>query len=111
MLRSLSACDPPLSIFIKGIGREKFSPKILYKDFFFDKAIHFELAKETASVALAPKFFLFSLPSKSKRTLSIFSWLSDSKFFNFDAIWLFIFLMALKTLLPKNLFSSLSRNS
>ena len=59
-------------IFISGNGNEKLFPKFLNKDFFFDKAEHFELARETARVALAPKFVLLSLPSKSINTLSMF---------------------------------------
>ena len=47
------------------MGKEKVFPKYLNNDFLFDKAEHFELANETARVALAPKFVLFSLPSKS----------------------------------------------
>ena len=42
-------------IFINGIGKEKLFPKFLNKDFLFDKAEHFELAKETGSVAFAPR--------------------------------------------------------
>ena len=72
ILRSLSACAPPLIIFINGIGKEKLFPKFLNRDFLFDNAEHFELARDTASVALAPRFDLLSLPSRSKRTLSIF---------------------------------------
>ena len=45
-------------------------PRYLNNDFLFDKAEHFELASETARVALAPKFFLFSLPSRSNKALS-----------------------------------------
>ena len=54
------------------MGIEKLLPKFLNSDFLFDKAEHFEFARETARIALAPKFFLFSLPSISIRTLSIF---------------------------------------
>ena len=68
-----------------------------------DKAEHFELASETASVALAPKFVLFSLPSKSNKALSIFFWSSDSKPLSLSEILLFIFSTAIFTLLPKNL--------
>ena len=54
------------------MGIEKLLPKFLNNDFLFDIAEHFEFARETARIALAPKFFLFSLPSISNRTLSIF---------------------------------------
>ena len=72
MFKSLSACAPPLIIFISGIGKEKLFPKYLNKTFLLEIAEHLELAKETARVALAPKFVLFSLPSRSNNTLSIF---------------------------------------
>ncbi len=49
------------------MGKEKVFPRYLNNDFLFDKAEHFELANETARVALAPKFVLFSLPSKSNK--------------------------------------------
>ena len=45
---------------------------MLNKEILFAKAEHFEFANETAKVALAPKFILFSVPSKSNKTLSIF---------------------------------------
>ena len=54
------------------MGKEKVFPRYLNNDFLFDKAEHFELDSETAKVALAPKFVLFSLPSKSNKALSIF---------------------------------------
>ena len=72
---------PVFSELLKAISRDgKDSVAILtarenpvpVKDFLFDNAEHFELARETASVALAPKFVLFSLPSKSSNTLSMF---------------------------------------
>ena len=88
------------------MGKEKVLPRYLNNDFLFDKAEHFELASETAKVALAPKFFLFSLPSKSNKALSIFFWSSDSKPLSFSEILLFIFSTAIFTLLPKNLFLS-----
>ena len=74
-------------MFISGIGKEKLFPKFLNKDFLLDKAAHFELANETASVVFAPKFVLFSVPSKSNKTLSIFFWLFASNPFNFDEIF------------------------
>ena len=86
-------------------------PKFLNKDFFFDKAEHFALAKETANVVLAPRFVLFSLPSSSNKVLSIFSCLSGSKFFSLAEILLLIFSTAVLTLFPKNLFWSLSLSS
>ena len=104
IFKSLSACAPPLIIFINGMGKEKVFPRDLNNDFLFDKAEHFELASETARVALAPKFVLFSLPSKSNKALSIFFWSSDSKPFSLSEILLFIFSTAISTLLPKNLF-------
>ena len=72
IFKSLSACAPPLIIFINGIGKEKLFPKFLNKDFLLDKAEHFELASETANIALAPSLVLFSLPSNSNNALSIF---------------------------------------
>ena len=41
------------------MGKEKVLPKYLNNDFLFDKAEHFELASETARVALAPNLFYF----------------------------------------------------
>ena len=61
------------------MGIEKVFPRYLNSDFLFNKAEHFELANETARIALAPKFVLFSLPSKSNKALSIFFWSSESK--------------------------------
>ena len=98
-------------IFKSGIGNEKLFPKYLYKDFFWDSAEHFEFARETASVAFAPKLVLFSLPSKSNKTLSIFFWSFESKSFNFLEILSLIFSTAIFTLFPKNLFLSLSLTS
>ena len=85
------------------MGKEKVLPRYLNNDFLFDKAEHFELASETARVALAPKFVLFSLPSKSNKALSIFFWSSDSKPLSLSEILLFIFSTAKFTLFPKNL--------
>ena len=42
------------------------------KNFKGIKEEHLELASETARIALAPRFVLFSLPSKSNKFLSIF---------------------------------------
>ena len=58
-------------MFIKGLGKEKDFPKFLYSGFLTARDADFELAKDTAKVAFAPRFFLFSLPSKSNKTLSI----------------------------------------
>ena len=93
------------------MGIENLLPKFLNNDFLFDKAEHFEFARETARIALAPKFFLFSLPSISNRTLSIFFWSSDSNPFNLLEIFLLIFSTAIFTLLPKNLSCIWSLNS
>ena len=54
------------------MGKEKVLPRYLNNDFLFDKAEHFELASETARVALAPKLVLFSLPSKSIKLYQFF---------------------------------------
>ena len=86
-------------------------PRYLNNDFLFDKAEHFELASETAKVALAPKFVLLLLPSKSSKALSIFFWSSELKPLSLSEILLFIFSTAILTLLPKNLFLSSSLNS
>ena len=40
-------------------------PKYLYNGILFDIAAAFAAAIETASIALAPNFFLFSVPSNS----------------------------------------------
>ena len=69
-----------ISIFIKGIGREYDLPKFLKSDSLFAIAAHFALANETASIALAPRFILFSLPSNSNKILSIFSILVSVSF-------------------------------
>ena len=64
------------------MGKEKLFPKCLNKAFLLNIAEHFELASETARVALAPRFVLFSLPSKSNKILSVFSCWFKSKFFS-----------------------------
>ena len=46
-------------------------PKFLQSGFAADKAADFEFANDTAKVAFAPRFFLFSLPSKFINILSI----------------------------------------
>ena len=42
------------------MGKEKVFSRYLNKDFLFDKAEHFELASETASVGWLLNFFIFT---------------------------------------------------
>ena len=77
----------------------------------FDIAADFALAKDTANNALAPRFFLFSLASKSNKILSIFDCSSGFNPFRLGEIFSFILETAKLTLFPKNLFLSKSLNS
>ena len=52
------------------MGSEKDFPKFLKRDFLFDNAEHLAFAKDTAKVAFAPKFVLFSVPSSFSKMLS-----------------------------------------
>ena len=60
------ACAPPLIIFIIGTGKERSvsSPKVLYNGIFKAFALACAKANDTAKIAFAPKFFLFSVPSR-----------------------------------------------
>ena len=69
----LSACTPPLRMFIKGTGKvTAFTPpRYLYKLRLLACAAAFATAMETASVAFAPSFALLCVPSISINILSI----------------------------------------
>ena len=88
------------------MGSEKDFPKFLKRDFLFDNAEHLAFAKDTANVAFAPKFVLFSVPSSSNNILSIFDWSFEFIFFNLGEILLLIFFIAILTLFPRNKFLS-----
>ncbi|CSI52633.1 Uncharacterised protein [Vibrio cholerae] len=73
----LSACSPPLMMFIIGRGIENtpgvpFSSAMCsYRGMPFAAAAAFAFARETARIAFAPKFDLFSVPSRSIMIWSI----------------------------------------
>ena len=85
-------------------------PKYLYNGKLSDEAEAFATAIETAKIAFAPKFFLFSVPSRSHIILSInrcWYGLVPTKWWAKVSL---IFFTALYTDLPKYT-SSLSRSS
>jgi len=86
-------------------------PKYLYNGISFSIAVALATAKETANIALAPRFDLFSVPSASIISLSILTWSSDSSPIKRSAIFVLMFSTAFKTPFPRNLFLSPSLSS
>ena len=74
----------------------------LYISFFENFAAAFRLAIETAKIAFAPIFDLFSDPSKFINILSISFWLIELLFTNTLEILLFILFTASKTSVDRN---------
>ena len=109
----LSACCPPLSIFIIGTGmtNSALSDKYSYSGTFSDLAAALQTAIDTPKMALAPSLLLFSVPSSSIILLSIADWSLASIPDNSDAISLFTFSTAVRTPLPRYLALSPSRSS
>ena len=103
ILRPLSACAPPLIIFIKGKGSLKFflTIKFLYKGIFLTFADNFFTAMDTANIVFAPNFVFCFVPSNFIRILSILSWSWMFWFFNFFEINLLTVATGIKTLFPK----------
>ena len=68
-----AACFPPFKIFIMGTGRSlgEIPPKYRYRGSPSASAAALATAMDTASMALAPKLLLLSVPSVSRRILSI----------------------------------------
>jgi len=69
------------------------------------------VARETASVALAPRFLLVGVPSSSISFLSMFAWSRASSPFRIGAILWLTFATAFLTLFPPKRLLSPSRNS
>ena len=110
---SLSACDPPLIMFIIGTGRLIVCslPRKEYNSWPSEEAKHFAKAKLAASVALAPKLDLFSVPSSSNKKSSKEEISSNDFPTSSLEIVSLIFPTAFRTPLPLYLDLSLSRNS
>jgi hypothetical protein len=77
----LSACAPPLMMFIMGTGRAgaRSSASSFHNGVFREAATACALASDTPSSALAPRRPLFSVPSRSTRRLSSAAWSPASK--------------------------------
>ena len=77
----LSACAPPLMMFIIGTGSTASRPPARYfhSGSFFEAATACALASDTPSSALAPRRPLFSVPSRSIRRRSRPAWSAASK--------------------------------
>ena len=103
----LSACSPPLMIFIIGTGIEYWPGVPLrlaicsYKGIPVAIASALATAKETARIAFAPNTSLFSVPSKSIITWSMLAWSAASKPINAGVILSLIAATAFNTPLPK----------
>jgi len=112
MLKLLSECFPPFSIFIIGVGNWlPWSPPIYeYKDVPKELLAAIQHAKETPNMVFAPKLFLLSVPSNLINSSSIFLCSYTLKPINFFAIFL-IFSTGVKTPFPPYLLGSLSRSS
>jgi len=111
--KPLSACFPPFITFIIGTGRtlELIPPRYLYKGMPKDSAAARATAMDTARIALAPSFPLFSVPSRSIIILSISTWSKAlSPTISLDIIS-FMFSTALRVPFPLYLFLSPSLSS
>src|SRR6187402_1247591 len=109
----LSACAPPLMMFIIGTGSEPPPSTIRYcqSACFFDAATACAAAMETPSSALAPRLPLLSVPSRAMSFASRPFWSAASKPAIALAIWLLTLPTALVTPLPSYRFLSPSRSS
>src|SRR5690606_20147244 len=108
----LSACAPPLTMFIIGTGSDTGRPfaRCCHKGMRFAAATACAWASETPSSALAPRRPLFSVPSRSTRRLSSAAW-SPSKPASAWAMVVLTLATALRTPLPPKRTRSPSRSS
>ncbi len=101
----LSACAPPLTMFIIGTGRTGSAPveaaRCCHSGTFFDMAMACALAIETPSSALAPSRPLFSVPSRSIRRWSSPAWSAASSPVTAWAMVVLTFSTAWRTPLPR----------
>ncbi|MNN48535.1 hypothetical protein D3C81_1630170 [compost metagenome] len=101
----LSACAPPLMMFIIGTGSDGVAPVLLarycHSACFFEAAAACAAAIETPSSALAPRRPLFSVPSRSIRRRSRPCWSSASKPASAVAMAPLMLPTALRTPLPR----------
>ena len=113
----LSACSPPLMMFIIGRGIENtpgvpFSSAMCsYKGMPLAAAAALAVARETARIAFAPNLALFSVPSKSIMIWSIAAWSLASLPARAAAIGPFTASTAFSTPLPRKRDLSPSRSS
>src|SRR5216117_1208703 len=100
-------------MFIIGTGSTRASgpPRYRNRDKFSEAAAAQAVARETASVALAPRFVLVGVPSSSISFLSMFAWSRASSPLRIGAIFSFTLATAFLTLLPPKRLLSPSRNS
>ena len=96
----LSAWAPPFTTFIIGIGSLVPFPSVWNNGLPFVRAFALATAKLTDKIAFAPRFVLYSVPSKSSMIWSISFWRETSFPISFGAIILFTFSQAVKTPLP-----------
>ena len=101
----LSACAPPLMMFIIGTGSATSDSVMVdrycHSGCFFDAATACALASETPSSALAPSRPLFSVPSRSIRRRSRPCWSAASNPARADAIAPLTLATAFFTPLPR----------
>ena len=109
----LSACEPPFNIFIIGVGSTlPFIPPRYWKSGSpRDSAAALAAAIDTPSIAFAPSFPLFGVPSSSIRKLSSPVWSNTSQPITSSAIISFTFSTALRVPLPRYLYLSPSLSS
>src|SRR5258708_19777867 len=91
-------------MFIIGTGstRALGPPRYRNRDNFSEAAAAQAVARETASVALAPRFLLVGVPSSSISFLSMFAWSRAFTPLRIGAIFWFTLATAFLTLLPPN---------
>src|SRR6266704_6014445 len=111
--REFSACRPPLMTFIMGTGSryDDAPPRYWYSGMPMAEAVARAAAIETPSMALAPSFDLFSVPSSAINAASTVSCGVASERSRRSRIAVLTFEMALRTPLPPYRATSPSRSS